>query len=129
MKDFAPHILFGIAQEVFGLWLYVGILAGVGLLALYLYLVLQRASFGGLPRRLALVVGLIGAGVAVVLAPVTTQATFAHFTAWIDWVALALVALGGFVVGFLASLPFLVALVGERRHARRAAITRRTATS
>lgn len=128
MKDFAPQILFGIAQEVFGLWLYVGILAGVGLLALYLYLVLQRASFGGLPRRLALVVGLIGAGVAMMLAPVTTQATFAHFTAWIDWVALALIAVGGFVAGFLVSLPFLVALAGEPRHTRRAAITRRTAT-
>lgn len=128
MNDFAPHILFGIAQEVFGLWLYVGILAGLGLLALYAYLFLQRAAFGGLPRRLALVVGLLGAATAVMLAPVMTQATFAHFTAWIDWVALALVATGGFVAGFLASLPFLVALVGERR-VRRAAITRREAVS
>ncbi|WP_349370924.1 DUF5368 family protein [Salinarimonas sp.] len=118
MKDFAPQTLFAIAQETFGAWLYVGLLALLALVALYAWLAFARASFRGAPRQGALAIGFVAALVAVAIAPLTTAAGHTHLVASIDIVAMALITAGAFVGGFLVAWPVLTAflgLPGERR--------------
>lgn len=120
MKDFAPQTLFAIAQETFGAWLYVGLLALAAIVALYAFLLVARAPFRGAPRTAAAVVGVLAALAGVALAPWTTDAAHAHLVAGIDIVAMALIAVGGFFAGFLVAWPVLAALFGlpgERRAA------------
>ncbi|MGJ3265354.1 MAG: DUF5368 family protein [Salinarimonas sp.] len=118
MKDFAPQTLLAIAQETFGIWLWVGLFALAGLVVLYGFLVLARAPFRGAPRRWALGVGVLAAIAALALAPGLTGAGHGHVIASIDFVAMALIALGALVGGFLVAWPILAALFGlpgERR--------------
>lgn len=122
MKDFAPQTLFAIAQETFGAWLYVGLLALAALVALWAFLLVARARFAGAPRMGAVGIGLVAAVAAVALAPATTGAAHAHLVAPIDLVAMALIALGGFVGGVHVSWPVLAALLGSVG-GRRASLT------
>ena len=112
MKDFAPQTLFAIAQETFGAWLYVGLLALAAVVALYAFLVVARAGFRGAPRTGAAGVGILAALAAVTLAPWMTDAAHAHLVAGIDLVAMALIAVGGFLAGFFVAWPVLSALFG-----------------
>ncbi|MGP9820112.1 DUF5368 family protein [Salinarimonas sp. NSM] len=123
MKDFSPHTLLAIAQETFGIWLWVGLLALAGLLALYGFLVLARAPFRGGPRTGALVAGVLAALAAVALAPRLTDAGHAHLVAGIDLVAMALIAAGAFAGGVLVAWPILAALFGLPGRRRRAGLT------
>ncbi|WP_029031551.1 DUF5368 family protein [Salinarimonas rosea] len=128
MKDFSPHTLLAIAQETFGTWLWVGLLALAALVALYGFLVLARAPFRGAPRRGALALGVLAALAGVALAPWLTDAGHRHLVASIDLVAMALIAAGAFAGGFLVAWPILAALFGlpgERRRARLTAGTPR----
>lgn len=126
MKDFAPQTLFAIAQETFGAWLYVGLLALLALVALYAWLAIARASFRGAPRQGALAVGFVAALAAVAIAPWTTDAAHTHLVASIDVVAMALIAAGAFVGGFLVALPILAAFLGLPGERRAAVTTRET---
>ena len=106
MKDFAPSTMWGIAGELLGavpLWICVWTAALF--LLLFVIALVRRRGFHGAAGRMGVYAGLIVSVIAVLFAPLMTQAAFTNLHGVVDWIALA-------VFGLLVFAATVVAVYG-----------------
>lgn len=116
MNDFHPIIIFAIAQETLGFWLYAGLAALALVLALYVLSLVRGRRLRGAPLRYAALAGAAAGVLAMAIAPAATQASFGHLLAAIDFVLLGAIGLGVFAGATFALTP-VFALLGFGRGA------------
>lgn len=123
MNDFHPSILFAIAQETLGFWLYAGLAALALVLFLYGLALIRGARLRGAALRYAALIGAACGALAMAIAPAATQASFAHLLAAIDYVLLVAIGLGVFAGATFALAPALALLGFGRREEARVSLT------
>jgi hypothetical protein len=107
MKDFSLLSLYAIMQDMLG-WLFWPAVVGAVLIAVLFLFALRRPVNGNFRRgRSAMGLGIIGAAIAVALAPYVTQASFANIHGAVDWITLGLIAAGTFVAVAIAAFALL----------------------
>ncbi|MFN4282540.1 MAG: DUF5368 family protein [Alphaproteobacteria bacterium] len=103
MKELDPVVLFWVVQEYLGAWLW-GLLAALVLWLLLLAVACRRAPALG-AWRAPLVVGALTAIAATALAPWLTNSGWAMMNGALDWIVLALIALGAGIAAALGFYP------------------------
>ncbi len=109
MKDFSLLSMLAIAADMLGLWLWPAV-AAAAVVALLFVVALWRRRFGGAQLRAAAILGLVGAALAVAVAPFATQASFANLHGAVDWTTLALIGAGAFLAVAVAAFALLGAV-------------------
>ncbi|TVR07372.1 MAG: hypothetical protein EA385_12945 [Salinarimonadaceae bacterium] len=123
MNDFHPSILFAIAQETLGFWLYVGLAALALVLVLYGLSLVRGRRLRGAPLRYAALVGAVAGVAAMAIAPAATQASFAHLLAAIDFILLGAIGISVFVGATFALTPVFALLGFGRSEEGRVSLT------
>lgn len=111
MQEIDPLVILAVLQELFGLWLWAGLIAALLVLVAFLAVVVRDRGLHTRRLRWSQAVGLLGGIAAVLAAQVLTDSSFADIGGPIDWVAIAAI----FVAGALAGLVIVYAALGVAR--------------
>jgi hypothetical protein len=103
MKDLDLFVFVAVFQEMLGplLWIGLGVAALVALA--FAWLLLRERGLVAARLARSELVGLVGAVVAILFMQAVTNSSFADIGGPIDWVLIALIALGGFVAATLTA--------------------------
>ena len=97
MKDFSLESLIAITHDRLGILFWPAVIAGAIIALAFLVALIRQRGFRGAAARRAIVVGCIGAIVAIAVAPFATQASFANLHGAIDILTMALIGIAALI--------------------------------
>ena len=103
MKEFSFFSLLAISQDMLGSLFRPAIVAAIVVVLLFVAALWRQHGPGGMKCRAALLLGILGAVIAIAVAPFMTQASFANIHGAVDWVLLGVIGVAAFAAVAIAA--------------------------